>query len=145
MSMEANAARAGQVLTEVLSTGNLALLDDVVAPNVVRHDLGGRPDIVGLQGIKLFVTAIRTAFPDIELTIEDVIAEGDKVVVRYTARGTHKGVFQGIAATGRQVSWAGINIYRHEGSKAVETWQLASTLAVIQQLGVVTPSADAGA
>jgi len=136
MTVEDNKNRARQV-AELVSTGNMALVDENVAPDFVRHDLGGRPDIVGPEGVKLFVGVLRAAFPDIQMTVEDVIGEGDKVVVRYTARGTHSGVFQGIAPTGRKVTWAGINIYRVEGGKAVETWQLADALGLMQQLGVV--------
>jgi steroid delta-isomerase-like uncharacterized protein len=136
MTVEDNKNRARQV-AELVSTGNMALVDENVAPDFVRHDLGGRPDIVGPEGVKLFVGVLRAAFPDIQMIVEDVIGEGDRVVVRYTLRGTHRGAFRGIAPTGRKVTWSGINIYRVEGGKVVETWQLADALGVMQQLGVV--------
>ncbi len=136
---------ARRAFAELANTGNMALVDELVAQGFVRHDLGGGPDIRGPQGVKLFVAALRTAFPDIETTVEDIIAEGDKVVVRFTARGTHKGTFQGIAPTGRQFTITGINIYRIEAGKAAETWQLMDALGLMQQLGVVTLPADASA
>ena len=139
MSVEENKALARRVMADLVNTGNMTLVDELVAPDFVRHDLGGGPDIVGPEGVKLFIAALRAAFPDIQMTIEDIIAEGDKLVVRYTAGGTHSGEFQGIAPTGRKVTWAGINIYRREGGKVVETWQLRDGLGLMQQLGVVPP------
>ena len=136
MTVEDIKARV-HLLADLLNTGNTALVDEFVAPNFVRHDLGGRPDIVGPEGVKLFVGILRAAFPDIQMTIEDVIAEGEKVVVRYTARGTHYGEFMGVPPTGRKATWAGINIYRGEGGKVVETWQLSDALGLMRQLGVL--------
>ncbi len=137
MTVEDNKTLVRRGFEELVNTGNMALVDEHVAPNFVRHDLGGGPDIVGPEGVKLFVGALRAAFPDIEMTVEDIIGEGDKVVVRYTARATHSGVFQSIAPTGRKVTWAGINIYREKDGKVVETWQLADAMGLMQQLGVV--------
>ena len=137
MTVEDNKARARRVFEELVNTGNMALADEMAAPGFVRHDLGGGPDIVGPEGVKLFVGALRAAFPDIQMTVDDIIGEGDKVVVRYTARGTHSGEFRGIAPTGRKVTWAGINIYQVKGGKVVETWQLADALGLMQQLGVI--------
>lgn len=143
MTVEDNKARARRVFEELVNTGNTAVVDEVCAPGFVRHDLGGGPDVVGPEGVKLFVGALRSAFPDIQMTIEDLIGEGDSVVVRYTARGTHSGEFQGIAPTGRKVTWAGINIYRRDGDQVVETWQLLDALGLMQQLGVVPQAGQA--
>ena len=137
MTVMDNKTLMRRAFEELVNTGNMALADEMAAPGFVRHDLGGGPDIVGPEGVKLFVGALRAAFPDIQMTVEDVIGEGAKVVVRFTARGTHTGAFRGIAPTGRKVTWAGINIYREEGGKVVETWQLADALGLMQQLGVV--------
>jgi predicted ester cyclase len=127
-----------------IAQGDLAVADEITAASFVRHDLGGTfPDVTGLEGLKRFVTALRFAFPDIQATLEDVISDGDRVVVRFTARATHKGHFQGIAPTGRRVEWAGINIYRVADGKIQETWQLADTLGLMRQLGAV-PAADGG-
>ena len=137
MSVEQNKALARKAFEEVINSGNLDLVDETTAAEFVRHDLGGLPDIVGSEAVKLFIKGGRAAFPDIHMTIEDLIAEGHKVVVRYTARGTHTGEFRGIAPTGKQVTWAGINIYQEEGGKVVETWQLSDRLGMMQQMGVI--------
>jgi steroid delta-isomerase-like uncharacterized protein len=78
---------------------------------------------------------LRTSFPDLTITIEDLIAEGDKVVTRLTARGTHQGTFRGIAPTGRVVSWTGIRIFRIAEGKIVEHWANWDDLSLLQQLG----------
>ena len=78
-----------------------------------------------------------SAFPDGQITIEDQIAEGDKVVVRWAAYMTHRGEFAGIPATGKQLTVAGIDIYRYEGGKRVETWRQWDALGMMRQLGVV--------
>ena len=118
------------------------MADEIIASEFVRHDLGGNfPDVAGPEGVKRLIAALRAAFPDIETTFDDVISGGDRVVVRFTTRATHKGPFQGIAPTGRRVEWAGINVYRVADGKIRETWQLADTLGLMRQLGAV-PAAD---
>ena len=127
-----------------IAQGDLAWADETAAASFVRHDLGGTfPDVIGLESLKRFVTALRFAFPDIQMTLEDVISDGDRVVVRFTVHATHKGHILGIAPTGRRVTWAGINIYRVANGKIQETWQLADTLGLMRQLGAV-PAADGG-
>jgi steroid delta-isomerase-like uncharacterized protein len=127
-----------------IAQGDLALVDEFTAMDFVRHDLGGNfPDVMGIESLKRFVTALRSAFPDIQMTLEDMISDGDRVVVRFTAHATHKGHILGIAPTGRRVTWAGINIYRVADGKVHETWQLADTLGLMRQLGAV-PAADGG-
>ena len=79
--------------------------------------------------------AIYTAFPDSHYTIEDLVAEGDRVVVRWTSRGTHRGPFRGVAPTGRRVGVTGISIYRMAGGKIVDEWAVADTLGLLEQLG----------
>lgn len=123
---------------DAVSRGDLVVIDENTASDFVRHDLGyGFQEVRGVEAIKQFVVALRAAFPDLQLTVEDIIAEGDKVMVRYTGRGTHKGVFLGIPPTGKAVKWAGINIYRVADGKTAETWQLADTLGVLRQLGAI--------
>ncbi len=140
MSKE-NEAIVRRALDEIAS-GDLARADEITAPDFVRHDLGGViPDVTGPEGVRRFVAALRFAFPDIQLTLEDMISGGDRVVVRYMARATHKGEFRGIAPTGRRVTWAGINIYRVANGKIQETWQLSDALGLMRQLGVV-PAAE---
>ncbi len=125
-----------------IAQGELAVADEIIAPEFVRHDLGANfPDVAGPEGVRRLIAALRAAFPDIQTTLEDVISDGDRVVVRFTARGTHEGHFQGVAPTGRRVAWAGINIYRVANGRIRETWQLADLLGLMQQLGAV-PEAE---
>jgi steroid delta-isomerase-like uncharacterized protein len=133
MSAEENKAlarRAWETLAD-----NPDVLDEVYAPDVVWHE----PDqeIRGLEQAKQFVSTYETAFPDMNVTVEDVIAEGDKVVTRVTLRGTHQGETQEFGPpTGRQVELKGITISRIEGGKIVEDWDAYDNLSAMQQLGL---------
>jgi predicted ester cyclase len=91
----------------------------------------------GLEAYKQLLSVYVTAFPDLQFTIEDMIAEGDTVVVRYTTRGTHQGNFRGIPPTGKQVSGTGMFIDRLVNGKAVEQWFNGDDLGLLQQLGVI--------
>ena len=115
---------------------NPDILDEVYAPDVVWHE----PDqeIRGLEQAKQFVTTYKTAFPDMTVTVEDVIAEEDKVVSRVTLRGTHQGETEEFGPpTGRQVELKGITISRVLGGKIVEDWDSYDNLSILQQLGLV--------
>ena len=138
MSLEENKTIERRYMEEVWTKGNLAAVDELVANNYVDHTpmLGGSPD---LQGSKQFVTVVTAAFPDWHPTIEDMIAEGDKVVVRFRGSGTHKGEFMGIPPTGKQVTMMAIAIHRIAGGKIVENWLQADMLGMMVQLGVVPP------
>jgi len=118
-----------------IAQGNLDVADEIIAPEYVRHDLAGGPDAHGPDGVKRLIAGLRTAFPDIKTTIEDIFADGEKVVVRFSVRGTHSGPFMGIAPTGREATWRGVNIYRVSGGRIRETWQLADGLGLLRQLG----------
>jgi steroid delta-isomerase-like uncharacterized protein len=114
---------------------NLDILDEVYAPDVVWHEPDR--DLQGLEQAKQYVTMYKTAFPDLQATVEDVIAEGDKVVTRYTVRGTHEGEIEEFGPpTGRQIAIEGITIHRIEGGKIVEEWEAYDNLSVLQQLGL---------
>jgi steroid delta-isomerase-like uncharacterized protein len=112
------------------------MLDEVYAPDVVWHEPD--QDIQGLEEARQFVTMYKTAFPDLNATVEDVIAEGDKVVTRVTIRGTHQGEIEEFGPpTGKQVEIKNITISRIEGGKIVEDWDSYDNLSVMQQLGLV--------
>ncbi len=118
-------------------TDNPDSLDEVYAPNVVWHN----PDqeVQGIEEAKQFVSMFKTAFPDMSATVEDVIAEGDKVVTRVTLRGTHQGESEAFGPpTGRQVEGEGITIQRIEGGKIVEEWNSYDNLSLLQQLGLAS-------
>jgi steroid delta-isomerase-like uncharacterized protein len=114
---------------------NLDLIDEVYTADVVWHE----PDqeIRGLEQAKQFVTTYNSAFPDLNATVEDVIAEGDKVVTRWTIRGTHQGEIEEFGPpTGRQAELQGITIHRIEDGKIVEEWNRYDNLSLLQQLGL---------
>ena len=122
---------------EVISQNRLDRVEEIIAPDEVDHALPpGIPS--GLEGLKQVFTLLHTAFPDLQIEIEDLIAEGDKVVGRVTARGTHQGEFMGIPPTGKPVSFNAIDVVRIAGGKIVERWSQADNLALLQQLGAVT-------
>jgi len=124
---------------EIWSKGNLAVADQIVATNYVNHAPASPVPDSGREGFKKNVTAYRTAFPDLTFTIDDALAEGNKVTVRWTARGTHKGVLMGIAPTGKQITNTGISVIRITAGKLAEAWVTWDTLGMMQQLGAIPP------
>ena len=117
---------------------------ELCAADYVIHGTGVFPD-TDRAGYKQRLTALWTAFPDAHLVVEDLIAEGDKVVVRYTFRATHRGEFMGVPATGKVVTMTGIDIARFAGGKCVEQWVQADFLGLMQQLGAIPQMAQGGA
>ena len=136
MSTEENKANVRRVIEEVFNKGNLAAADELVATNYIYHGPIGM-EFKGPEGLKQLISMFRNAFPDLHGTVEDLFAEGDRVVSRFTARGTHKGDLMGIAPTGKQVTQAGIVIARWVDGKEVEAWESLDLLGMMQQLGVV--------
>ena len=111
-----------------------AMVDEFFAPDFVGHTAIGD---MNFEQHKQYRAVQYTALPDLNWIVDDMIAEGDKVVTRAAARGTHKGKYRGIAATGRQVMVPGVDIYRIAGGKFVELWACLDTLGLMQQLGVI--------
>jgi steroid delta-isomerase-like uncharacterized protein len=132
---EQNKAQIRRVIEEAYSRGDLGVVDEVAASDVVIH--ASSRQIHGREGAKQYVAAFRAGFPDLHFTVEEQIAEGDTVVTRWTARGTHKGNFQGIPATGREIRLAGADIDRVIGGKVVECWAHIDELGLMRQLGVI--------
>ena len=139
MSRESNKLLAQRVWEEVWHQGQLSRIDDLFTPDFVRHDPGGR-ELQGTEQNRQFIGSLRAAFPDVHYTVEDQIAEGDKVVVRYRFRGTHLGAFQGMPPTGKQVTYTGILIYRIVDGKIAEQWTEFDLLGFLRQLGVLPTS-----
>jgi steroid delta-isomerase-like uncharacterized protein len=136
MSTEANKAIVVQLYEEVFNKGNLDLTDKLVAPNAVTHDPQLPPGAPGgAPGLKAVVTMLRVAFPDDHHTIEDLIAEGDKVVARLTHSGTHQGAFLDLPPTGKHVSTTSIHIFRFADGQLVEHWASRDDIGLMQQLG----------
>ncbi len=135
---EANKAIVRRIYHEVFEQGNLAAADEVIAADVVEHE--EFPGMVpGLEGFKQMVAGMRAAFPDIQVIEYDLIAEGDKVAARYAMRGTHRGPFMGVDATGKQVTVGGNEVMRFAGGKVVEHWGTTDALGLMQQLGALPP------
>ena len=134
MSTEENKANVRRGF-EAVNQKNLAVFDELLTPDIVVHTASTTNQ--GLEAYKQVLSMYMTAFPDLHFTIEDMIADGDTVVVRYTTRGTHQGNFMGIPPTGKQVSETGIFIDRIVNGKAVEQWINGDDLGLLQQLGVV--------
>ncbi len=141
MSAEENKALVRQFF-DALSQGRLDTLDAFLAPNYTAH-FSGVPVPMSREDFTQFMAAFVAAFPDQQHTVEELIAEGDKVAPRLVIRGTHRGVFNGIPPTGKRVTITGINILRLEHGKIVEHWSEGDNLGMLQQLGVVPTSGEA--
>ena len=136
MSTEENKALIRRAFEEVWGKGDFAVEKEVVATDVVDHNTPpGWP--LGLEGHHQVVVMVRNAFPDLQITLEDVIAEGDKVVDRWTIRATHTGPFMNIPPTRKQVTFTGMDITRIKNGKIVELWHQEDILGMMQQLGVI--------
>jgi steroid delta-isomerase-like uncharacterized protein len=138
MTTDDNKALVQRFFDEVINQRNLAALDQFAHPGGVNHTVPpGMP-----QESNQFLGQYLNAFPDVKATVEDLMADGDKVVARVSYRGTHQGAFRGIPPTGKQIAVTGINIFRIANGKLVEHWGLTDRFAVLQQLGVVPPLAQ---
>ncbi|MPZ87206.1 MAG: ester cyclase [Nitriliruptorales bacterium] len=123
-----------RLVEEVWNRGDYAVVDELVGDDYLGHP----SEVRGTEGYKQFFMALRGAFPDIEFTIQDQIAEGDKVVVRWTARGTHDGDYFGIPPTGRAGVITGVEVLKFADGKATTCWGEVDQLGLLQQLGVIS-------
>ena len=143
MSTEQNKTLLRNWIEEVGNQHNMAAFEQYLAPNVVDHSAPpGAP--TGIAGVKQFFAMFVAAFPDLHETVDDIVAEGDKVVTRNTLRGTHTGAFLGIPPTGKPISVQTIDITRVVGGKLVEHWGQLDMLGLMQQLGAAPTPAAAG-
>lgn len=139
MAVADNKALDRRYFDDVLNAGRLEVIDEICAENYAGHVPGFPTN--DREGDKQLVGMMRAGFPDLRFTMDDQIAEGDLVLHRLTARGTHRGEFMGIPATGRSVEVTGMNINRIENGRIAESWGVIDVLGLMQQLGVV-PSQD---
>lgn len=138
MSTETDKAVARRFFIEIFGQGKLAAADEIVAPEHVNRGPGSLPGLPpGPEGTKLFVTVYRNAFPDVQFTIDEQIAEGDTVVTRWTATGTHKGELAGIPPTCKSSTVTGVTVTRVVNGKMVESWGIFDQFGMLQQLGVI--------
>ena len=134
---EANVALVRRIQEEVWSRGDLSALDEIFSPHFVGHATGGAT-WRGPQAVRDLVLQWRLAFPDWTETAHDFVAQGDKVAVRYTSRGTHAGELLGVSPTGRVVEITEMAMFRFEGSRVAEQWTETDLFSLLQQIGAVT-------
>jgi predicted ester cyclase len=135
MSVEENKATLRRFAEEVFTHGNLATIDEFIAPDVIDHAAPpGFPP--GAEGVKQLVAMYRAAFPDLQMTIETQVGEGDLVSDRFTLRGTHQGPLFGVAPTGKKIAFSGIDHVRFAGDRMVEHWAELDLVGLLQQLGI---------
>lgn len=135
MSTEENKAIVRRFFEEGPSKGNLSIADELLSSDFTLHV--PLPASQGIEGINEVITACRAAFEHLNVTIEDMSAEGNKVTARFTARGIHKGNFMGLPATGKPITMTGIEIFRIKDGKIAELWGEANLLGLMQQLGII--------
>lgn len=128
-----NEAVVRRLLEEVFNRGRTDLLTELIATDHIGHDPFG--DHYGPEGLRIAVAEYREAFPDLQMTVEDLVADGDRVVHRFTLRGTHAGPFMGIPPTGQVVTVTGIAIDRLADAKVAESWVSFDGLDLLRQLG----------
>jgi steroid delta-isomerase-like uncharacterized protein len=117
-----NEALVRRWFQDFANAGDLAVADELFAPDHTQHDVLAPVSAHGPEGQKALLLALRTGFPDLRFSVEDAIAAADRVVVRWTARGTHHGEFSGLAPTGSAMALPGVSIFRLEGGRIAETW-----------------------
>jgi steroid delta-isomerase-like uncharacterized protein len=136
---EENKALANRLYTELINRADLSIADELVAEDFVDHNPPGPDMAPGREGLKQVFTEFNSAFPNMTLTVEDQVAEGDKVVSRLRFSGTQQGEFNGMPESGKSVSIGIIDIFRIEEGKIVERWGESDTLGMLVQLGAVPP------
>jgi steroid delta-isomerase-like uncharacterized protein len=136
MSIEENKAFIHRMTEAFWNTGDLAVMEEFYSPEVVVHFATGPAP---MEAYKKVCAAYFGGFPDLDISTDDLVAEGDKVVKRWTARCTHSGEYMGIPATGNKLEVKGIEIFRLADGKIAEVWASMDSLGMMQQLGVIPP------
>ena len=137
MSIEQNKSIIRRWIEQGWNQGKIAVVDELYAADVVQHDPSSPVSVNSAEALKQYVTAFRSALPDLRFSIDDLLAEGDKVLWRFTAQGTHQGPLMGIPATGRNATVTGMVVFRFANTKIVEVWVNFDTLGMLQQMGVI--------
>ena len=141
MSTEANKAQFRRTYEEMFNQGNLANVDELIAPDCINHEVPPGMNNRGPESARQVVMMLRTAFPDLHFTIEELVAEGNTVAARVTLSGTHLGPFMGMAPTGRSLRQAQVHFVRFRDGKGIEHRAVRDDLGMMQQLGVIPVSA----
>lgn len=142
MSQEDNKTLVRRFFDLGPSQGNISAARELLAEDFVLHV--PLPAAAGVQGISDVVTACRAAFEHLNVTVEDMVAERDRVAARFTARGVHKGSFMGLAPTGKPITMTGIEIFRIENGKIAELWGEANLMGLMMQLGIIPAPGQQG-
>ncbi len=137
MTAEENAAAIREGIEAMFNRGDLALADIRFAEDIVLHSPAQEAPMRGRETLKGFIRALRAAFPDLQVTVEETIAQGDRVVTRCTTRGTHRGDYFGTPPTHRRVAIGEVQIYRVADGRIVEMWLVFNVLGVLQQMGMI--------
>jgi steroid delta-isomerase-like uncharacterized protein len=137
MSTEENKGIVSRLLLDGYGKGDLGAVDDTVATDSIHYDDYLPEPVNGSAGVAEVISGYRTAYPDLQITVDEQIAEGDGVATRWTARGTHNGDLMGIAPTGKQITVSGIIIHRIQNGKIVEGRVSWDSLGMLQQLGAI--------
>lgn len=139
--VETNKAQFRRTYEEMFNQGNLSNVDELIAPECINHEVPPGMNNRGPESVRQAAMMLRTAFPDLHFTIEELVAEGDTVVGRVTMNGTHQGTLMGIAPTGRSVRQDQVHFVRFQDGKSVEHRAVRDDLGMMQQLGVIPVSA----
>ena len=137
MSAEQNKSIIRRWVEQGWNQGKVAVVDELYAADVVQHDPSSPVSVNSADALKQYVAGFRSAMPDLQFSIDDLLAEGDKVLWRFTSRGTHNGPLMGIPATGRSANVTGMVLFRLANNKIVEVWVNFDTLGMLQQIGVI--------
>jgi steroid delta-isomerase-like uncharacterized protein len=135
MSTEDNKAVIRRII-DSFNQKDAAILDEVCTPDFVSHD-PANPQVRSREDYKQWITGFFTAFPDLHFSLEDILAEGDRVAYRYTLRATHSGSWRSAAPTGKSITVTGISITRLRDGKSAELWSNTDALGLVQQLGLI--------
>ena len=139
MSIEANKVLVRRFIEEVLAGGDFAALNALAATDCADHAASAGPAPC-TEAITQFLVPWRAAFPDLAITVEELVAAGDSVAARWTLQGTHRGAFLGVPPTGRRVAVAAMERYRLADGRIAERWAVVDTLGLLGQLGAAVPS-----
>jgi len=134
---EKNTAAVKRFYDEVMNKGNMKVIDELIADSFVEHYVPNPSVPANKAGLTQTMAMFRTAFPDLQVTVEDIIAKGDKVWAYTTMRGTNKGEFMGMPAKGKMIDVKGVDIVRFANGKAVEHWGVSDDLTMMQQLDMI--------
>ena len=134
---EENKALAYRFHMDIFQQGNLGIVYQLISPDFVWHAPAPPEWVHGPEGVRRAAIELRAGYPDLDFTHEDTLAEGDRVMIRWTMRGTHNGPLMGTPPTGKSVTVTGVDIFRIAGGQIVELWQHFDQLGMLQQLGVI--------